>query len=124
MPSVFGSLAKIPELRKRILFTIFMLAVYRIGVFVTCPGVDRGVVQKLFGEHQSVASDRRVVRIIRGHLLGIVLHPAVDDIHSDLIGVQADASLDSSGVRGIKVRVPHDIRDDFRHSQLPLIQEP
>jgi preprotein translocase subunit SecY len=49
VPSVFGSLAKIPELRKRILFTIFMLAIYRIGVFVTVPGVDRLVVQKLFG---------------------------------------------------------------------------
>lgn len=32
---------KIPELRKRILFTLAMLAVYRIGVFVTIPGVNR-----------------------------------------------------------------------------------
>ena len=30
-----------PELRKRVLFTLGMLAVYRIGVFVTIPGVDR-----------------------------------------------------------------------------------
>ncbi|MBW1810973.1 MAG: preprotein translocase subunit SecY, partial [Deltaproteobacteria bacterium] len=49
MPSVFGNLSKIPELRKRILFTIFMLGIYRIGVFVTVPGVDRGIVQKLLG---------------------------------------------------------------------------
>src|SRR5262249_30063227 len=32
---------KVPELRRRILFTLAMLAVYRIGVFVTIPGVNR-----------------------------------------------------------------------------------
>ena len=47
--SVFGGISKIPELRRRILFTVMMLGIYRIGVFVTCPGVDRGVVQKLLG---------------------------------------------------------------------------
>ena len=30
-----------PELRRRILFTLAMLAVYRVGVFVTIPGVNR-----------------------------------------------------------------------------------
>jgi preprotein translocase subunit SecY len=35
------NLGKIPELRKRILFTLAMLAVYRIGVFITVPGVNR-----------------------------------------------------------------------------------
>lgn len=34
------NIAKIPELRKRILFTLLLLAVYRIGVFVPAPGVD------------------------------------------------------------------------------------
>ena len=32
---------QIPELRKRIIFTLSLLAVYRIGVFVSLPGVDR-----------------------------------------------------------------------------------
>jgi preprotein translocase subunit SecY len=45
-----GNIGKIPELRKRILFTLAMLAVYRIGVFVTIPGVNRvemsNVIQK------------------------------------------------------------------------------
>ena len=31
---------KIPELRKRILFTLGLLAVYRLGVFVSTPGID------------------------------------------------------------------------------------
>ena len=49
MPSVLGNLSKIPELRKRIIFTIFLLGIYRIGVFVTVPGVDRGIVQQMLG---------------------------------------------------------------------------
>jgi preprotein translocase subunit SecY len=32
---------RIPELRKRLLFTLGMLAVYRLGIYVTTPGVDR-----------------------------------------------------------------------------------
>ncbi|MCG8423318.1 MAG: preprotein translocase subunit SecY [Proteobacteria bacterium] len=41
MASSFANIGKIPELRKRILFTLGMLAVYRIGIFVTVPGVNR-----------------------------------------------------------------------------------
>ncbi|MGN6108727.1 MAG: preprotein translocase subunit SecY [Kofleriaceae bacterium] len=36
-----ANIAKIPELRRRILFTLFILAVYRVGVFITIPGVNR-----------------------------------------------------------------------------------
>src|ERR1700733_5822420 len=41
--SGFANITKVPELRKRLLFTLGMLAVYRVGVFVTIPGVDRNV---------------------------------------------------------------------------------
>lgn len=40
---------KIPELRKRIFFTLALLAVYRIGCFITTPGVDRVKMNSLFG---------------------------------------------------------------------------
>jgi preprotein translocase subunit SecY len=43
----FANITKIPELRKRILFTLGMLAVYRIGVFITAPGVDRNVMRSV-----------------------------------------------------------------------------
>ncbi len=43
--SGFANIGKVPELRKRLIFTIVMLAVYRVGVFVTIPGVDRNVMQ-------------------------------------------------------------------------------
>jgi len=41
-------LVKIPELRKRIIFTIVMLAVYRIGVHIPTPGVDGAALQQVF----------------------------------------------------------------------------
>ncbi len=37
---------KVPELRRRVLFTLGMLAVYRIGVFVSIPGVDRSAMKQ------------------------------------------------------------------------------
>jgi len=36
----FESVGKIPELTKRILFTLGMLIVYRLGIFVSTPGID------------------------------------------------------------------------------------
>ncbi|MCC6526240.1 MAG: preprotein translocase subunit SecY [Polyangiaceae bacterium] len=41
-----GNWYRIPELRRRILFTLAMLAVYRVGVFVTAPGVDRNAMSQ------------------------------------------------------------------------------
>jgi len=43
--SGFQNIGKVPELRNRVAYTLFMMAVYRIGVFVTIPGVDRNVMQ-------------------------------------------------------------------------------
>jgi len=43
--AAIGNIAKIPELRKRLLFTLGLLAVYRVGVFVTTPGCDRNVMR-------------------------------------------------------------------------------
>jgi len=39
--STFANITKIPELRNRILFTVACLGIYRAGVFVTTPGVNR-----------------------------------------------------------------------------------
>lgn len=45
MISAFANIFKVPELRQRVLFTIAMLAVVRIGAAITLPGVDPSVVQ-------------------------------------------------------------------------------
>ncbi len=37
----FANIFRIPELRNRILVTIGLIAVYRLGIFVSTPGVDR-----------------------------------------------------------------------------------
>ncbi len=41
-------LVKISELRKRIVFTLVMLAVYRIGIHIPTPGVDGQALQQVF----------------------------------------------------------------------------
>jgi len=46
--SGFWNIGKIPELRNRILYTAALLGVYRIGIFVSTPGVDRFELGKAF----------------------------------------------------------------------------
>jgi preprotein translocase subunit SecY len=41
----FANITRVPELRRRLLFTLAMLAVYRVGVFVTVPGANRTVMK-------------------------------------------------------------------------------
>ena len=45
--SAFTNTFRIPELRKRLFFTLGMLAIYRLGIFVTTPGAVMG--QELTG---------------------------------------------------------------------------
>jgi preprotein translocase subunit SecY len=45
----FTDITKVPELRRRILFTLGVLALYRVGVFITVPGVDRTAMQQVMG---------------------------------------------------------------------------
>ena len=45
-----GGVSKIPELQRRILFTLLLLAVYRIGVFIPTPGIDNMALLAFF-EH-------------------------------------------------------------------------
>lgn len=44
---------KIPELKDRILYTLLLLAVYRLGTFVVLPGIDSGVLQDAFNAGNS-----------------------------------------------------------------------
>jgi preprotein translocase subunit SecY len=45
--SSIANIAKIPELRKRIAFTLALLAVYRVGIFVSTPGANRAVMKQV-----------------------------------------------------------------------------
>jgi preprotein translocase subunit SecY len=46
------NIARITELRNRILFTFGMLAVYRLGAFVVTPGINAQVIQSFFQQMQ------------------------------------------------------------------------
>ncbi len=46
--SALTGIIKIEELRKRVIFTISMLAVYRLGVHIPVPGVDSAALAQLF----------------------------------------------------------------------------
>src|SRR6187402_476378 len=43
----FSNIGKVPELRRRIAFTLIVVAIYRVGVFITTPGVDRSVMRNI-----------------------------------------------------------------------------
>jgi len=47
-----GSIGKIPELKNRILFTLGILIVYRLGAHVPVPGIDAQVLAQFFNQAQ------------------------------------------------------------------------
>jgi preprotein translocase subunit SecY len=55
----FANIFRIPDLRKRVLFTLALLAVYRLGAFVPTPGINTELLQQLFEQG-------------RGSVLGII----------------------------------------------------
>jgi preprotein translocase subunit SecY len=42
---------RVPELRKRVLFTFMILALYRLGSWIPAPGVDSKTIQDYFNGH-------------------------------------------------------------------------
>ena len=46
--SAFSSIAKIPELKRRIIFTLLMLGVYRLGCHIPTPGIDPQALMAFF----------------------------------------------------------------------------
>ncbi len=57
MLSAFANMFKIPELRSRVLFTLAMIAIIRIGAAITLPGVDPVAVQEWLKESGRVSGD-------------------------------------------------------------------
>ena len=61
MPSGFLAALRDPDLRKKILFTLGMIILYRIGAQIPTPGVD----------YQTVAAPRAVTRVQRLLLINL-----------------------------------------------------
>lgn len=53
MANIFTDIWGMEDLRKRVLFTVGILAVYRLGVFIPAPGIDRVVLGEWFRQAQS-----------------------------------------------------------------------
>ena len=47
----FANIFKIPDLRKRILFTLGLLAVYRVGAHIPTPGIDAAQLAQFFNQN-------------------------------------------------------------------------
>ncbi len=53
MANIVSNIFSIPELRKRIIFTLMILAIFRIGAQIPCPGVDPVVLQEQVSAKES-----------------------------------------------------------------------
>jgi preprotein translocase subunit SecY len=47
-----ANIMRIPDLRNRILFTLAMLGIFRLGIFIPAPGVDRVALGDFFNANQ------------------------------------------------------------------------
>ncbi|HET9947419.1 MAG TPA: preprotein translocase subunit SecY [Longimicrobiales bacterium] len=52
MANPVANLLRVPELKDKILFTLFILLVYRFGAHITVPGLDVNVLRQTFGQLQ------------------------------------------------------------------------
>jgi preprotein translocase subunit SecY len=52
MANPIPNLFRVPELREKILFTLLILLIYRVGAHITVPGVDVGILRQQFGALQ------------------------------------------------------------------------
>lgn len=64
MISAFFNIRKIPELRNRVLFTLLLLVVVRLGSSITCPGVNASVLQHYFASEVNSASGGGVAALL------------------------------------------------------------
>src|SRR5579864_7750385 len=54
---------RVPELRNKVLFTLFMLAVYRIGFHVPIPGVDQEAFEAMQKKQQQGGGESAANRV-------------------------------------------------------------
>jgi len=51
----FRNIFSMPDLRNRCLFTLALLAVYRVGAFIPTPGINTDALEQLFNQYQGTA---------------------------------------------------------------------
>lgn len=63
MIKALGNIFKVPELKKKVLYTLFIIAVYRLGAHLPTPGVDGNALSQFF---------QRISGTAGGNLFGIM----------------------------------------------------
>jgi len=63
MISAFLNIRKIPELRNRVLFSLVMVVLYRIGCALTVPGVNASVLRQYFQDQVNNSSSGGVAQL-------------------------------------------------------------
>lgn len=53
MANIVTRIWEMEDLRKRVLFTLGMLAIYRLGIYIPAPGIDRAALQQFFSEQSN-----------------------------------------------------------------------
>ena len=112
MAGGLATIAKIPELRRRIVFTGLMLAVYRIGCFIPTPGVDADALMAFFARQQRTIGSSLAARVVIEAPEDVEQFlRSFDDLHFLFIvseiefGPAGDRAVRSEGVPGLAVRV-------------------
>lgn len=70
MANVFSNIFSIKELRGRIIFTLLMLAVFRIGAQVPCPGINPEALFEVFGKTAANQGILALLNLFSGGALG------------------------------------------------------
>lgn len=60
---------RLPDLRRKILFTLFIIAIYRLAAHVPVPGVDRATMQTIFGSTSAAGQLTRFLNLLSGGAL-------------------------------------------------------
>src|SRR6266853_599383 len=69
MVSAFVNSLKIPELRRRILFTLAVVVIVRLGAAITTPGVNQAVLQEWFSSSKSGGDLAALLNLFSGGAL-------------------------------------------------------
>ena len=68
MIDTFKNIFNVPDLRKRVLFTFALLAVYRVGAWIPSPGIDPEALDAFFAKSQEFVTGSVTLSLYKGNL--------------------------------------------------------
>ena len=75
--STIINIFRVPELRSKVLFTLAMLAVYRIGHWIPIPGVDQAQIAKTFNQSSDSSALAQAAQLVQMFSGGAVSHSTI-----------------------------------------------